>query len=52
MTIAPPANISPQLVNGIESLALNEALSEAERHGSVIRPLTGHQAEGSAADHI
>ena len=47
-----PAPVPVHLVVGIESPFLNQTCRQAQRHGRVICPLPGLQAEGSAADHI
>jgi hypothetical protein len=47
-----PADVAVHLVGGIEAVACDEALGEAERHGGVVRPLSRLQAERSVADHV
>jgi hypothetical protein len=40
------------LINRIESVRLEQAFGQTQRHGGVIRPLPGLQAEHPTADQI
>jgi len=44
--------VATHLVAGIESLLINQALSKAQCHGSVISPLPGLKAKGPATHHV
>jgi hypothetical protein len=52
MTRPPPSTISGELINGIESAPLDQALGEAEGQRGVIGPLTRLKMESPTADHV
>ena len=52
VALAPPPDVALHLVTGVETLALDQARREAERHGGVVGPLAGLQVERTAADHV
>ena len=52
MSFTLPAQVSRQLVDGVESLGLEQALREAEGHRRVVCPLPWLEIEGTAADHV
>jgi hypothetical protein len=47
-----PFKISSHLILRIESPRFDQTLRQAERHGGIIRPLTGLEIKRSTADHI
>ncbi len=52
MTLAVPPDVAAQLVGGVETADLDEALGQAERHGGVVGPGARRQPEGAAADQV
>jgi hypothetical protein len=52
MTRPPPSAVPGELIHRIEAFALDQALGQAERHGGVIGPLTGLQAECPATHDV
>ncbi len=47
-----PVPVALHLVAGVEAAAFDQAGSQAERHGSVIRPLPRLEVERTAANHV
>ena len=52
VTLAPPPHVTLHLVARVESVALDEALGQAERHRGVVGPLPWLQSKRIAADHV
>src|SRR5690606_6074477 len=52
VAVAEPANVALQLVDRVEAASLDKALRQTQRHAGVVSPLSGHQLEGSATDHV
>lgn len=48
----PPADETPHQVGLIHLPLLKECVGEAQRHTGVVRPLSGFEAERTAADHV
>jgi hypothetical protein len=52
LSMAPPAHVAAHLVGRVKAAALDQALCQAQRHGSVVGPLPGMQAERPGAGHV
>ena len=52
MSVAKPADVALQLVDGIEAVPLEQALRQAQCHGGVVGPLPCRQVEWAAADDV
>jgi hypothetical protein len=50
--VAPPADIALHLVKRIELVRLNQTISKAKSHGSVIGPLARLQVKWPTAHHV
>src|SRR5690349_423599 len=52
MAVVIPVEVAVHLVDGIESVAMEQAVREAQRHRGVVGPLAGLETERPAADHV
>ena len=52
VALVAPAQIAAHLISGIEAVACEQALRQAEGHGGVVGPLPRREAKGAATDHV
>jgi hypothetical protein len=52
VALAVPADVAPELVDGVEAAGLDQALGEAERHRGVVGPCANWQPVRPAAHHV